>query len=245
MRSSSTAPAVSKASAEFNEESDQALSSAEGQLHRFQEVSEALERDAHQLRALSEQVPTAATIQRLPGTQGEATLVIQWDARQSAQLDAFVSQERVKGDADWAGWQRVARDLSASLGLADQVEPTLLAEACRSRYLALETYRKQADWADEQLTTVLLGLDAIPGVSRHALLVAHQERRTAQAKRISALIGRRKKLIERCLALEMELEQQRARLGLGTGTHALVQENSSSVGTSEAGMGTQQDESLS
>ncbi|KAK4531528.1 hypothetical protein CCYA_CCYA08G2385 [Cyanidiococcus yangmingshanensis] len=245
MTSPTSAPAVSNVSLESVDEDTKLLDAAEAQLKRFDRVSEALERDVRELRVLAEQVPTEARLQRLVSAQADDFFLLRWDASQSAQLDVVIAQERVTENTDRAGWQRVAHALGSLLRLDDKVAPETLAEACQARYLALEAYRKRADWADDQLTTVLLGLDAIPGVSRQALLTAHQQRRTAQAKRISALIGRRKKLIERCLSLEMELEQQRTSVGLGTALGASEQGELSTTSTSHDEVDAEEDKSLS
>lgn len=215
MRSPSSAPVTWDMTVPSIEEVAQLLEEAESQLKRFDSVSEALERDVHALRALVEQVPAAAHLERTSETSTGQPLVFQWNQQHSAHLDRLVTQERATEASDMSVWRRVADALKPALPLVGEAfAPESLAEACRTRYLAVEAYRKRADWADEQLTTMLLGLDAVPGVSRQALLLAHQLRRTAQAKQISALIGRRKKLIDRCLAIEAELEQQRVQLGL-------------------------------
>lgn len=85
---------------------------------------------------------------------------------------------------------------------------------CRARFRAVDRERKRAALLDERLTRLLIDTDAVQGVSREAVRNALREHRTADAKRISALVGKRKHIVQRCESLAGRLARAASALGV-------------------------------
>ncbi|KAK4538156.1 hypothetical protein CDCA_CDCA16G4181 [Cyanidium caldarium] len=107
---------------------------------------------------------------------------------------------------DEEAWGMVAQQLRERRADVPSIAATDGA-ACRAWYRTVHALQRETQALDEELTRLLVRLDAVPGISREDLSRAIQNHCNAQARRISALLSRRKRLIQRCQALGDGLEQ--------------------------------------
>ena len=108
--------------------------------------------------------------------------------------------------SDEEAWGVVAQQLRERRADAPSIA-TADGAACRAWYRTVHVLQRETQALDEELTRLLVRLDAVPGISRDDLSHAIQNHCNVQARRISALLSRRKRLIQRCQALGDGLEQ--------------------------------------
>lgn len=209
------------------------------------DADRALNRRNHQAaRSVAAAAAARTTVDTAPATTSASSSLppslppppFRGSPAESAALLAAADAEHATAVSGAATWRRAADRFRHACPYADRPRSPRddLWRFCRARFRPLDRTRKQATALDERLTRSILAADAVQGVSRGAVREALRANRRSEAKRVSALMSRRKRVVQGGEALAQRAARAARDIGVAS---SVVRDAASQVATPGATSG--------